>query len=89
MKALLLSEYRHLEITDLPDPTPGPGELLVKVAACGICGSDVHGYDGSSGRRIPPIVMGHEAAGRVAAVGPQVTAWSEADRMVRSRSNHF
>src|SRR6266702_1620717 len=81
MKALLLSEYRHLEITDLPDPTPGPGELLVKVAACGICGSDVHGYDGSSGRRIPPIVMGHEAAGRVAAVGPQVTAWSEADRI--------
>src|SRR5437762_1022473 len=68
MKAMLLSQYRHLEIADLPTPTPGPGELLVNVAACGICGSDVHGYDGSSGRRIPPIVMGHEAAGRVAAV---------------------
>src|SRR5438034_6234595 len=75
MKALLLSKYRHLEIADLPNPTPGPGEILVKVAACGICGSDVHGYDGSSGRRIPPIVMGHEAAGRVARVGPQVTGW--------------
>ena len=81
MKALLLSKYRHLEITDLPNPTPGPGEILVKVAACGICGSDVHGYDGSSGRRIPPIVMGHEAAGRVAKVGPQVTGWSEGDRV--------
>jgi L-iditol 2-dehydrogenase len=81
MKALLLSKYRHLEITDLPVPTPGPGELLVHVAACGICGSDVHGYDGSSGRRIPPIVMGHEAAGRVAGVGPQVTGWSEGDRV--------
>jgi len=81
MKALLLSKYRHLEITDLPVPTPGPGELLVQVAACGICGSDVHGYDGSSGRRIPPIVMGHEAAGRVARVGPQVTGWSEGDRV--------
>ncbi len=81
MKALLLSKYRHLEITDLPDPTPGPGEILVKVAACGICGSDVHGYDGSSGRRIPPIVMGHEAAGRVADVGPQVTGWSAGDRI--------
>jgi len=53
MKALLLSKYRHLEIADLPNPVPGPGEILVKVAACGICGSDVHGYDGSSGRRIP------------------------------------
>ncbi len=81
MKALLLSKYRHLEITELPNPTPGPGEILVKVAACGICGSDVHGYDGSSGRRIPPIVMGHEAAGRVAGVGPQVTGWSEGDRI--------
>ena len=81
MKALLLSKYRHLEIADLPNPVPGPGEILVKVAACGICGSDVHGYDGSSGRRIPPIVMGHEAAGRVAKVGPQVTGWSEGDRV--------
>src|SRR5207247_7266157 len=62
-------------------PVPGPGEILVKVAACGICGSDVHGYDGSSGRRIPPIVMGHEAAGRVAKVGPQVTGWAEGDRV--------
>jgi L-iditol 2-dehydrogenase len=81
MKAMLLSKYRHLEIAELPTPTPGPGELLVKVAACGICGSDVHGYDGSSGRRIPPIVMGHEAAGRIAAVGPQVSGWSEGDRV--------
>src|SRR5437667_8211709 len=81
MKALLLSKYRHLEIADLPNPTPGPGEVLVKVAACGICGSDVHGYDGSSGRRIPPIVMGHEASGRGAKVGPQVTGWAEGDRV--------
>ena len=81
MKAMLLSKYRHLEIADLPTPVPGPGELLVRVAACGICGSDVHGYDGSSGRRIPPIVMGHEAAGRVAALGPEVTGWSEGDRV--------
>ena len=81
MKALLLSKYRHLEIADLPTPTPGPGEVLVRVAACGICGSDVHGYDGSSGRRIPPIVMGHEAAGRVAGVGSGVTGLSEGDRV--------
>jgi len=81
MKALLLSEYRRLEIADLPTPTAGPGQVLVRVAACGICGSDVHGYDGSSGRRIPPIVMGHEAAGTVAAVGAGVRNFSAGDRV--------
>jgi L-iditol 2-dehydrogenase len=81
MQALLLSKYRNLELTDFPRPTPGADEILVQVAACGICGSDVHGYDGSSGRRIPPIVMGHEAAGIVAAVGAGVTGFSEGDRV--------
>lgn len=81
MKALLLSKYRHLELADLAVPEPGRGEVLVRVAACGICGSDVHGYDGSSGRRIPPIVMGHEAAGTVAAVGDSVVGWTEGDRV--------
>jgi L-iditol 2-dehydrogenase len=81
MKALLLTKYRSLEIADLPAPTPGPDEVLIRVAACGICGSDVHGYDGSSGRRIPPIVMGHEAAGTVAALGKNVKKFSEGDRV--------
>jgi L-iditol 2-dehydrogenase len=81
MRALLLSKYRHLEIADLPVPVPGPDEVLIRVAACGICGSDVHGYDGSSGRRIPPIVMGHEAAGRIAAVGEDVKGLAEDDRV--------
>ena len=63
MKTLLLEEYGKLAIADLPMPEPGEHEVLVQVAACGICGSDVHGYDGSSGRRIPPLVMGHEASG--------------------------
>ncbi len=81
MKALLLSEYRHLEIADLPQPTPGPSEVLIEVAACGICGSDVHGFDGSSGRRIPPIVMGHEAAGTISAIGSAVTRFSVGDRV--------
>jgi L-iditol 2-dehydrogenase len=81
MKALLLSEYKHLSITDLPRPILGPGEVMIRVAACGICGSDVHGYDGSSGRRIPPIVMGHEAAGVLAAVGEGVTGYRVGDRV--------
>src|SRR5258708_1028901 len=81
MKALLLSSYRNLEIADLPTPSPPGGEVLVRVAACGICGSDVHGYDGSSGRRIPPLVMGHEAAGVVTALGSGVRHFSPGDRV--------
>jgi L-iditol 2-dehydrogenase len=81
LKALLLSRYRHLEIADIPTPAPARGELLVRVAACGICGSDVHGYDGSSGRRIPPLVMGHEAAGVVAGIGEGVAGFAMGDRV--------
>lgn len=81
MKSLLLSEYSHLEIADLPLPVVGRGEVLVRVEACGICGSDVHGFDGSTGRRIPPIVMGHEAAGTVEATGEGVTKYKKGDRV--------
>jgi L-iditol 2-dehydrogenase len=81
MKALLLTKYRHLEITDVPTPIPGPDEVLIRVAACGICGSDVHGYDGSTGRRIPPLVMGHEAAGTAVSLGAQVAGLSVGDRI--------
>jgi L-iditol 2-dehydrogenase len=81
MKALVLSEYKHLGVEDLPMPVPGEDEILMRVAACGICGSDVHGFDGSTGRRIPPIVMGHEAAGEVAAVGSAVKAFAPGDRI--------
>src|SRR3982750_1962327 len=79
MKALLLSEYSRLDIADLPMPRPSEDEVLIRVKACGICGSDVHGYDGTSGRRIPPLVMGHEASGVVAAVGSGVTGTREGD----------
>jgi L-iditol 2-dehydrogenase len=82
MKGLLLSEYNKLDVTtEMPRPVPGPGELLIGIAACGICGSDVHGYDGSSGRRIPPLVMGHEAAGTVAEVGEGVHQFSVGNRV--------
>lgn len=81
MKALLLSEYKKLELTDIPRPEIGRDEVLVQIQACGICGSDIHGWDGSSGRRVPPLVMGHEAAGTVAAVGPDVKGFAEGDRI--------
>lgn len=62
-------------------PELAANEVLIRVEACGICGSDVHGYDGSSGRRIPPIVMGHEAAGVVTAVGAEVRGFAVDDRV--------
>src|SRR5258708_1520 len=81
MNALLLSQYKHLEIATLPVPVPDPFDVLVQVAACGMCGSEVRGYEGTSGRRIPPIVMGHEAAGIVAAVGSEVSGFAVGDRV--------
>jgi L-iditol 2-dehydrogenase len=81
LKALLLEDYNRLVYTDVPEPALEPGEVLVRVAACGICSSDVAGMDGSTGRRIPPIIMGHEAAGTIVELGPAVTGWQAGDRV--------
>jgi L-iditol 2-dehydrogenase len=81
MKALLLVDKEKLQMTEMEAPAIGADELLVRVKACGICGSDVHGYDGSTGRRIPPIVMGHEAAGVIEEVGSNVNAFRAGDRI--------
>jgi L-iditol 2-dehydrogenase len=81
MKALVLKEYGKLTYEDVPSPVAGPEDVLVRVKACAICGSDVHGMDGRTGRRIPPVVMGHEAAGVVEAVGAAVTDYRPGDRV--------
>jgi L-iditol 2-dehydrogenase len=81
MKALLLSEYKKLNVVDMPVPEIADDEVLVRVKACGICGSDIHGYDGSTGRRIPPLVMGHEAAGVIDRVGRAVDGFTPGDRV--------
>jgi L-iditol 2-dehydrogenase len=81
MKALVLSAYNQLDLLETSKPEPGHDELLIRIAACGICGSDVHGYDGSTGRRIPPIIMGHEAAGFVESVGSDVSGFRCGDRV--------
>jgi L-iditol 2-dehydrogenase len=81
MRALLLKDYKQFQIAEVANPTPGPDEVLVAVEACGICGSDVHGMDGSTGRRRPPIVMGHEAAGVIERAGAAVKNWSPGDRV--------
>ena len=81
MKSLVLTEPKVLRIQESPTPDLAADEALIRVKACGICGSDVHGYDGSSGRRIPPLIMGHEAAGVIEGMGAKVEGFSLGDRV--------
>ena len=81
MKALLLTEYGRFTLADMEVPAIGEDDVLVRVRACGICGSDIHGYDGSTGRRIPPLVMGHEASGVIEHAGGSVRGFAPGDRV--------
>jgi threonine dehydrogenase-like Zn-dependent dehydrogenase len=81
MKALVLENYNQFLYKDVPDPEISVDEVLIRVKACGICGSDVHGMDGSTGRRIPPLIMGHEASGVIEKTGSNVRGWSAGDRV--------
>jgi len=81
MKALVLNRYLELDFQEVSKPTIEPHEVLIEVRACGICGSDVHGFDGSTGRRRPPVIMGHEAAGVIVEVGAKVRDWAVGDRV--------
>jgi len=81
MKALVLEEYNKLNYRDFPKPKIEPHEVLIKVKACGICGSDIHGMDGSTGRRQPPLIMGHEASGVIAEIGSEIKDWQIGDRV--------
>ncbi|WP_304222817.1 galactitol-1-phosphate 5-dehydrogenase [Gracilinema caldarium] len=82
MKALMLDGIKHFSYVDVPVPViSAPDQVLIQLKAAAICGSDVHGMDGSTGRRIPPIIMGHEAAGVIAAVGSAVKYFTPGDRV--------
>lgn len=81
MKALVHTAPYVMELRDCDVPGYGDDDLLIKVKACGICGSDVKGYSGKTGRRQPPIIMGHEAAGVVEAVGANVSGYAPGDRV--------
>lgn len=81
MKALVLEEYNRFVYKDVDKPVAIDDEVLVEIKAVGICGSDVHGMDGRTGRRIPPIIMGHEASGVIAEMGKKVTGWTVGDRV--------
>jgi L-iditol 2-dehydrogenase len=82
MKALVLEKPGQLALRQIEKPTPRDDEALIKVKACSICGSDVHGLDDSSGRRHPPIVMGHEASGIIEDLGASVAGFKIGDRVV-------
>src|SRR5438034_7793319 len=82
MQALLYPSYGEMIVKDVPDPQPGPGEVLVRVGACGICGSELGSFASRSTRRVPPLVMGHEFAGTIDKLGEGVTHLREGDRVV-------
>jgi len=81
MKSLVLEKYNEFTLRETEIPEIKPGWVLIKVEACGICGSDVHGMDGSTGRRQPPVIMGHEASGTIYKVAPDVSGWKSGDRV--------
>jgi L-iditol 2-dehydrogenase len=81
MKALILKDYKRFGYEEAPSPRATADEVLVGIRACGICGSDVHGMDGSTGRRRPPIIMGHEASGVIAETGSDASEWRKGDRV--------
>lgn len=71
MEALVWEGPERMALKDWPEPAPGPGEVLIEVGFAGICGSELGGYLGHNALRVPPLVMGHEFAGTVVAVGPE------------------
>ncbi len=80
MKAALIESVGSVTVTTVPDPSPGPREVVVKVAACGLCGTDLHIREGEFAPRLP-VVPGHEFAGEVVATGSEVTTLAEGDRV--------
>lgn len=81
MKALIHTKPYCFEYSDFPDPEIGDDDILIRVKACGICGSDVQGCTGKTGRRIPPLIMGHEASGIIEKFGKNVRGFEEGDRV--------
>jgi L-iditol 2-dehydrogenase len=82
MRALVYLGPRRMELQDVSEPAPGPGEVVIGSTLSAVCGSDLHGFREASPRRIPPLVMGHETVGRVAAVGSGVDAGRIGERVV-------
>jgi len=82
MKAAVWHGGEDVKIEEVPEPRMGPNDALVRVKTVGICGSDLHAFEGISRRRVPPLIMGHEIAGEVADVGKNVAKLKEKNRVV-------
>jgi L-iditol 2-dehydrogenase len=81
MKAAVCEARETIVIKQVPRPTPGAGEVLVRVKATGLCGSDVDGYTGHHPMIKWPIILGHECSGVIAELGPGVTGWAVGDEV--------
>ncbi len=88
MRALVYPDWETLVVDDVPQPSAGTGEILVQVAACGICGSELETFKARSIRRQPPLIMGHEFCGVVAEAGPETTRYKAGDRVVSNSVVH-
>jgi L-iditol 2-dehydrogenase len=82
MNTLLYSDWEQVEIAPQPAPTPAPDEVLLRVAACGLCGSELEAFKNRSPRRVPPLVLGHEFCGTIEESGAQVLGWQTGQRAV-------
>lgn len=81
MRALIYEGPRKMPVAEIPEPQPLENEVKIKVKYCGICGSDLHGYTGESGRKIPPMIMGHEFSGVVTETGAKAARFRPGDRV--------
>jgi L-iditol 2-dehydrogenase len=82
MRAARLTAAEQVDIVRLPRPTPGPGDIVIRVAAAGICGSDLHAWHGHHPFRRPPVILGHEVSGTIVSVGEGVASERMGERVV-------
>src|SRR5690348_6789314 len=82
MKTLLYPAWDRVEPADAPRPTPAPDEVILRVAACGLCGSELEAFKTHSPRRTPPLILGHEFCGVVEEIGRDVAGVSVGQKVV-------
>ncbi len=81
MRAVYVEKPHAYEVTDMPEPEPGPDEVLVRVKACSFCGSDIHLIEGKMSGVVYPLIPGHEWTGEVVSAGERVSEFAPGDRV--------
>lgn len=81
MRAAVLRRKGFIELDQMDEPVPGPGELKIRIKQTGICGSEIHAFEGTHPFRVPPVILGHEATGEVVETGPGTEGWQPGDRV--------